>query len=146
MIRKSVLLVLSLFVFGAALAHAQTTYTVTADSCGGKANFFCTLPVSASPDNGITQIVLDNRNNFGNMYIGGWAIGQVHGVYSGFVSNPDGTRHDFYGTGYFVSDDGKTNGTFNYLAHYVATCSGRACVGTLGWHYVILAGSTVETN
>jgi len=128
-------------------AFAQTTtLTTVQDACNGKVNQFCTLQVSANPDNGVTQLVIDNRNNFGNLYLGAWPNNQVHGAYSGFVSNPDGTRNDFYGTGSFVSDDGTVNGTFNYRAHYVSTCSGRGCGGTLGWHYLILTGSTVEVQ
>lgn len=139
----------------ASFAAAQTTYTTTSDACNGKANMYCTLPV-ADQNGTPSMVTIDNRNNFGNLYPNGWGSASVHGTYSGFISNPDGTRNDFYWTGYFASDativdsDGvtvpKVAGTFNYKAHYVGSCSGRGCGGTLGWHYSILTGSTVEVQ
>jgi predicted MFS family arabinose efflux permease len=43
-------------------------------------------------------------------------------------------------------DDGRVTGSFMFYAYYVSTCSGRACGGTLGWHYHILTGSTVTVK
>jgi len=144
--RKSVLAVLAVFVLGALVtAHGQTTYTVTADSCNGKVNMYCTLP-TVDENGNVGTATIDNRNDYGNLYPQGWGTDRVHGTYSGFVSNPNGTRTDFFGTGSFVSDDGMVVGTFNYKAHYVGSCSGRGCGGTLGWHYLILTGSTIEVQ
>ena len=68
----------------------------------------------------------------------------VHGVYSGFVPNPNATHQAYYGAGSFLSDDGTVEGSFQFYAYYVATCPGRACAGTVvGWHYRVLIGSTV---
>jgi len=129
-------------------ASAQTTiYTTTQDACGGKAQQYCTLPVSENPANGVTQIIIDNRTNWGNLYIGAFILAdQLHGVYSGFVGNPDGTHNPFYGIASFDSDDGKTTGSFSFAAYYVSMCSGRACGGTLGWHYRILGGSIMTVQ
>jgi hypothetical protein len=128
-------------------ASAQMTYTTTQDSCGGKALQFCQLPISETPSNGITSFTIDNRNGFGYLYVGPFLSNdQVHGAYSGFVANPDGTRNPFYGAASFLSDDGKLTGSFLFYAYYVSTCSGRGCGGTLGWHYRILTGSTLNTQ
>lgn len=126
---------------------AQTTYTTTADSCSGKASQYCSLPVASSPDNGITNIVIDSRGSYPNaqMYIGGWGlVDPLPGTLAGFVANPDGTHHDYYGAGSFTSTDGLVSGDFQFHAYYVSICSGRGCGWTLGWHYRILQGSIVK--
>ena len=146
-----------LFVALVCSASAQTTFTTTYDVCGGKALQFCTLPVSSNLGSSITQIIIDNRASGGNLYLGAFILpDQVQGTYSGFVANPDGTRSPFNGVASFESTattiDSNGNvvpavaGTFQFSAYYVSTCSGRGCGGTLGWHYRILAASTVTVK
>ena len=135
--------VLSLFL--AVGAMAQTVYTVSKNGCGGKASQFCTL--QTTDQTGAPQtIYIDNRNQAGWMYIGTYGVNPHHGVYSGFVANPDGTHNSYYGAGSYLSDDGTVDGTFQYFSYYVAICSGRGCGGTLGWHFVVLLGSTVTVQ
>jgi hypothetical protein len=147
---KKVLAVLPLMlasVVGAVAQTANTTYTVTADSCGGKALQYCTLPVGASPNDGTPQLVIDNTVYGGSLYFSQFnVLDRIQGTYSGFVGNPDGTRNPFYGIASFESSDGRVVGTFNFYAYYVSTCSGRGCGGELGWHYRILQNSTVKVN
>lgn len=129
--------------FCSMLAHSQTTYTVTQDSCGGKAVMYCS-PLPVVDQNGVASaMAIDNRNNWGFLYLYGWGGPRVHGTYT-FPSGS--SRTDFYGDANFVSDDNTVTATFLVHAHYVSVCSGRACGGTLGWHYVILIGSTVEVQ
>jgi hypothetical protein len=124
--------------------YQTTTYTTTTDACGGKAQQFCTLPVTGGT---INQIIIDNRQNYGNLYLGAFTLtDQVQGVYSGFVANPDGSHSPFNGIASFESNDGTVVGSFTFSAYYVSTCSGRGCGGTLGWHYKILSGSTVTVT
>lgn len=140
------LLMLASFV-GALAQTANTTYTVSADSCGGKALQYCTLPITASPNDGTTQLVIDNTIYGASLYFGQFTVtDRVQGTYSGFVSNPDGSRNPFYGAASFESSDGRVVATLNFYAYYVSTCSGRGCGGVLGWHYRILQGSTVAIN
>lgn len=128
-------------------ANAQTTYTTTQNVCGGKAYQYCQMPVSSDPASPVTSLIMDNRSGAGNLYIGAFtASDQVNGVYSGFLANPDGSRSPFYGAASFESVDQTVTGSFLFYAYYVSTCSGRACGGTLGWHYHILAGSTVTVK
>jgi len=153
--RKSVLAVLTLFVLAAVATHAsaQTMYTTTTDSCGGKANQYCRMSVTDQANQPF-DLIIDNRyagtGLIGRLQINypypGDVVFSVTGTFTGFVSNPDGTRNDFYSTATYVSNDGMVNATFNYRAYYQRTCSGRGCGGTLGWHYLILAGSTVEVQ
>jgi hypothetical protein len=99
------------------------------------------MPVSSVPASSVTSLIMDDRSDAGHLYIGAFtAADQVHGVYSGFMSNPDGSRNPFYGAASFESDDGRVAGSFLFYAYYVSTCSGRACGGTLGWHYHNLGG------
>jgi hypothetical protein len=128
-------------------ASAQTTFTTTQNVCGGIAYQYCQMPVSSDPASSVTSLIMDNRSDAGNLYIGAFiAADQVHGAYSGFIGNPDGSRNPFYGAASFESDDGKVTGSFLFYAYYVSTCSGRACGGTLGWHYRILEGSTATVK
>jgi hypothetical protein len=135
---------------GTALA---STYTTTANGCGAKNVGYCTLSV-VDQNNQPFTLTLDLRVN-GTGPIDTLAVSypypgaklfSVHGTYSGFVANPNGTRQPYYGSGSFVSDDQTVNGTFSFYAYYVGTCSGRGCGGTLGWHFQILSGSTVTTE
>lgn len=138
-----------LFLLMSLASFAQTTYTTTQDACGGKASQFCSMTVAADPNNGITNIVYDSRGSYpgANLYIGGWGVvPALPGLLAGFVANPDGTHHDFYGVGSFESTDGTVSGSLSFSAHYVSICSGRGCGGTLGWHYKILSGSTFTQN
>ena len=134
------------------MAVAQTTtYTTTQDACSGKANQAC-YNIPDIDQNGATGYVsIDNRSGSTfplqyNFYLGPYGTNGMHGTYSGFVANPDGTRAAFYGYASFLSDDGRVEASWHFYATYVSTCSGRACGGTLGWHYRILAGSTVEVQ
>ena len=134
-------------------ASAQTTtYTTTADGCGAKNLGYCRLNVVDQASNPFI-VVLDARYNSqgqintlevytpANTYP---PLLSVHGAYSGFVKNPDGTSHPYYGSGSFLSDDGTVEGTFLFYAYYIGTCSGRGCYGAVvGWHYRVLVGSTV---
>ena len=138
----------------AGTALAQSTYTTTADGCGGKNLGYCILPVH--DQSGQTfQLTLDARYNSQGQIntltvaypFPGNTIFTVHGAYSGFVGNPNGTHTAYYGSGSFASDDSTVNGQFSFYAYYVATCSGRGCAGaTVGWHYRVLTGSTVTAN
>ena len=138
----------------AGTALASTTYTTTQTGCGGKNLGYCMLPASS---NGVNYLItLDTR------YTGGGQINRLtisdsandyppilqdHGVFAGFVPNPDGTTHPYYGAGSFLSDDGLVSGSFQFYAYYIGTCSGRGCAGTtIGWHYQVLLGSTVTTE
>jgi len=136
-----------LFLALAITASAQTSsYTTTADGCGGKALQYCTLS-TVDQDNTPVTVVIDNRDNAGNLYIGAFISGdQIRGAYSGFVGNPNGTKAAYYGSGSFLSDDERVDGTFLFYAFYVGTCSGRGCGGTIGWHFKILMGSTVTVQ
>lgn len=134
---------------------AQTTYTTTTDGCGGKQYQYCLLPVINNQTGQPLSLVIDNRvgttGPLGTLtvkdpYPGTNLYLQTHGTYSGFVANPDGSRNPFYGSASFDSDDGTVSGAFQYYAYYVATCSGRGCGGTLGWHYRINTGSTVTAQ
>ncbi len=94
----------------------------------------------------IDVAIIDSRGSYpgATMYIGGWGIDPVHGTLAGFVANPDGTHHPYYGAGSFDSTDELVTGSFQFYAYYVSICSGRGCGGTLGWHYRMLSGSTIE--
>lgn len=138
----------------ASLAHAQTTYTSTADSCGARGLGYCRLSVVDQASNPFT-VVLDARyassGQINTLAIYDAAndyppVLSVHGAYSGFSVNPDGTRHPFYGSGAFLSDDGTVQGTFLFYAYYVNVCSGRGCGGVIGWHYRVLIGSSTVTQ
>jgi hypothetical protein len=149
---KKVMLFITLF-FGLTLsALAQTTYTTTQDGCGGKALQYCVLPVTDGSASGPFQIVISNTfygarltlqegvyPNQSNVFVD-------TGIYEGFVANPDGTRHPFNGIASFESTDGSVTAKFTFYAYYAATCSGRGCGGEIGWHYRILAGSTVTVQ
>ena len=87
-------------------------YTTTQDVCGGKEYQYCQMPVSSVPASSVTSLIMDNRSDAGNLYIGTFtAADQVHGVYSGFMSNPDGSRNPFYGAASFESDKSSKLGT-----------------------------------
>lgn len=129
------------------------TYTTTADGCGAKNLGYCRLPVQDQNSQPFLA-VLDARYNAqgqintlqiytpDNAYP---PLLSVHGAYSGFVANPNGTHQAYYGGGSFLSDDGTVTGTFPFYAYWVGTCSGRGCAGTVvGWHYRVLMGSTVN--
>jgi len=135
-----------LFLLLSGALFAQTTYTTTQDACSGKSSQYCSLPVSETPSNGITTIVIDSRGSYpgATMYVGGWGVDPVVGTLAGFVANPDGTHHPYYGAGSFDSMDGRVTGSFQFYAYYVSICSGRGCGGTLGWHYRMLSGSTIQ--
>jgi|SRR5882762_6495343 len=126
-------------------AAQTTTYTTTETRCGGKATQYCG-PIPVLDQSGkVNSITIDNRGGIGNLYVGDFtAANQISGQYSGFVGNPDGTRTPFYGVASFKSNDGTATGSLQFYAYYVATCSGRACGGTIGWHYQILLGSVVQ--
>jgi len=129
-------------------ASAQTTYTTTQDACSGKANQACfNIPV-VDQNNFSGVISIDNRSvqYGGSLYLGPFGVNGYHGVYAGFVANPDGTKNDFNGIGSFESDDTSVVGQFQFHAYYVKSCSGRGCGSTLGWHFRILAGSTVTVG
>ena len=130
-------------------ARAQTTtYTTTQDACSGKANQAC-FNIPVTDQNGTAGVIsIDNRASFrvGYLDLGPYGVNEYHGVYSGFVGNPNGTHSPFSGVASYESDDGTVVGQFYFNATYVSTCSGRACGGTLGWHYRILAGSSVTVN
>ena len=101
-----------------AFSAVPTTYTVTADSCGGKALQYCTLPVGASPNDGTPQLVIDNTVYGGSLYFSRFnVLDRIQGTYSGFVGTPDGTRNKFYGITSFESSDGRVVGTFNFYAY-----------------------------
>lgn len=145
---------LPLLLLLATTAGAQTTYTTTANGCGGKNLGFCMLP--ATDQNAVHYLItLDTRVTGGGpinrLTISDAAndyppILQDHGVFSGFVGNPNGTHAPYYGSGSFLSDDGKIKATLDFYAYYIATCSGRGCAGaTVGWHYQVLMGSSVIT-
>ena len=137
--------VLSLFLAVGAMAQT-TTYTVSKDACGGKSTQFCTLQTTDQNGSPFT-IYIDNRNSVENLYLGNFlSEGVHHGLYSGFVGNPDGTHNAYYGAASFLSDDGTIAGNFQFFAYYVATCSGRGCGGTLGWHFRVLLGSTITVQ
>jgi hypothetical protein len=131
---------LLLLLCGTLAAQTTTTYTLTQNSCAGTANQYCLLPTDGG------TFTMDNRAPSRLGYLefpnGTW----IHGAYSGLVSNPDGTRNPFYGTAHYLSDNGTVTATLNFYAHYVSTCSGRGCGGTLGWHYTFLTGSVIETK
>jgi hypothetical protein len=134
----------------AVTAAAQTTYTVTQNSCGGKSNMYCSMPVTPNTPDGAGIVVLDLRGgnpDAGNLYVGAFiSTNAFPGTVTGFVANPDGTRHPFFGSASFESNDGTVSGTFLFYAYYASTCSGRGCGGTLGWHYQIQMGSTITVD
>lgn len=130
---------LAIIMLASCFASAQTTYTTTADGCGGKAAQFCILNVVDQSNNPST-VTIDSRVN--TLTVAGVSN---TGSYSGFVANPDGTHNSFYGSASFVSNDVSVTGIFLYYAYYVNVCSGRGCGGTLGWHYRVNLGSTVTT-
>jgi hypothetical protein len=135
-----------------AVASAQTTtYTTTADGCGGKNLGYCLVAVKDQSGNSFL-LALDARytssgqiNTLAIETADGTAIAfTVHGTYAGFVANPNGTKQAYYGAGSFDSDDSSVEGSFQFYAYYIASCSGRGCSGTVvGWHYRVLVGSTV---
>ncbi len=128
-------------------ASAQTTYTTTQDACGGKAVQHCRASVTDQTGQPFDLILDTGVNTLQVNYpYPGSMVFSVHGAYTGFVANPDGTRNSFYGQASFESDDHTSSASFQFAAYYVSTCSGRGCGGTLGWHYRILMGSTVTTR
>jgi hypothetical protein len=142
-----------LLVLAATVAGAQTTtYTTTADGCGAKNLGYCRLNVTDQLNHPFVAVLDARYNSQGpintlqiytpdNTYP---PLLSVHGVYLGFVPNPNGTRQAYYGAGSFLSDDSTVEGTFQFYAYYISTCSGRACAGTMvGWHYRVLIGSTI---
>lgn len=129
-------------------AAAQTTYTTTQDACAGKANQAC-FNIPVVDQNGFSGVVsIDNRSETSqyNFYLGPFGTNGYHGEYSGFVANPDGTKNEFNGVASYTSDDATLVSQFQFHAYYVKVCSGRGCGGTLGWHFRILAGSTVTVQ
>src|SRR5882762_7074147 len=94
------LITLALLTFGlVASAAAQTTYTTIADSCGGKNLGYCITQVTDGSVNYL--LTLDTRITGGGpinrLTISDSAndyppILSVHGTFSGFVANPDGTH------------------------------------------------------
>lgn len=154
--RKSVLLVLSLFLVGLLFARseAQTTYTVVQNSCGAKNLGYCTMNVT-DQTNAPYQIIVDHRSNsqgFLNTLtiqtpvFPSTILYEDHATLEGFVDVPP-SHTDVNGTLTVDTDDGHTHAVLNYVAHYVWICSGRGCAGTqIGWHYVVQAGSTVTVQ
>lgn len=133
-------LLLSLSVFA-----QTTTYTVTQNACGMKTNGMCQLSV-VNQNNNVGYVTIDNRSPYriGYLDLGTFGHNEYHGSYA-FPGPPSGNgTASFYGAATYVSDDGSVTGEFQVYAYYVKTCSGRACGGTLGWHYNILQGSTVS--
>ncbi len=133
-------LLLSLSVFA-----QTTTYTVTQNACGMKTNGMCQLSV-VNQNNNVGYVTIDNRSPYriGYLDLGTFGQNEYHGSYA-FPGPPSGNgTASFYGAATYVSDDGSVTGEFQVYAYYVKTCSGRACGGTLGWHYNILQGSTVS--
>lgn len=139
-----------LFLAGVSTA---TTYTTTADGCGAKNLGYCRLNVIDQASNPFA-IVLDTRytstvGQLNTLSVYDTAntyppLLSVHGAYSGFFGNPNGTHNPYYGAGAFLSDDGTVQGTFLFYAYYVKFCSGRGCGGgVVGWHFRVLVGSTV---
>jgi hypothetical protein len=134
-------------------ASAQTTtYTTTKDGCGAKNLGYCRLDVTDQlnrPFVAVLDALYNSQGPINTLTIEtlpwpGSTVLSAHGTFSGFVPNPNGTRQAYYGAGSFLSDDGTVEGTFQFYAYYIATCSGRACAGTVvGWHYRVLVGSTV---
>ena|SRR5579871_5130049 len=150
MIKKTVPPLLLLLLTTAISAAGQTTYTTTQDGCGGKALQYCTLQATdGNSSDGPFDIIVDNSIYGGRLTIQQGAypnqvnLVAVTGTYAGFGGNPDTSRNPFYGVGSFESTDGTVSATFQFSAYYVSTCSGRGCGGALGWHYRILAGSTM---
>jgi hypothetical protein len=142
------LIILAGLVLSSLFASGQTVYTTTQDACSGTAHQACyNIPV-VDQNNMPGFISMDNRsvNLQYNFYLGAYANNGIHGTYDGFVGNPDGTRNDFNGVASFVSDSGTVEAQLQFHAYYVKTCSGRGCGGTLGWHFRLLAGSTVTVN
>jgi len=140
-------------VLATTVAGAQTTtYTTTADGCGAKNLGYCRLNVTDQLNHPFVAVLDARYNSQGQINTltietlpwPGSTVLSVHGKFSGFVPNPNGTRQAYYGAGSFLSDDSTVEGTFQFYAYYIATCSGRACAGTMvGWHYRVLTGSTV---
>jgi len=129
---------------------AQTTYTTTQNSCGGKSNMYCSMTVTPNTPDGAGTVIIDSRGGVpdaGNLYVGAFIWrNQVPGVFTGFVANPNGTRTPFFGSASFESNDGRVSAKFLFYAYYASTCSGRGCGGTIGWHYQIQMGSTVTVD
>jgi hypothetical protein len=128
-------------------AFAQTTYKVTQDSCAGKYNQYCSLPVINEATLVASSIVFDTRvsSSCCNFYIGGWNVDRHQGSYIPFAANPDGTHNDFNGEALWASYDGLVHAHLYYKAHYIAICSGRDST-CKGWHYTTLAGSTIAVQ
>ena len=134
------------------VASAQTTtYTTTTNGCGAKNLGYCRLSITAQSGQPF-DLILDARYNAQgpintltvNQPYPGPTLFSVHGAFSGFVANPNGTKQAYYGAGSFDSDDGSVAGSFQFYAYYIGSCAGRGCYGvTVGWHYSVLSGSTV---
>jgi|SRR3954447_24599177 hypothetical protein len=142
---KHLLVLLFLAMFAEfALAQTSSTYTVTKDGGGAKANGFFTLNVNDEHGKS-TTIEIDNRSPSRTGYLDIGPFGQLE--YHGIYSFPTQSSHSpFYGVATYVSDDSMVKGEFQVYAYYVSVCSGRGCGGTLGWHYRVLMGSRVSVN
>jgi hypothetical protein len=146
---KALALPLILLLFSAFAAGQTATFTTSNDTNCQKDTLWCID--YTNPDGYINP---DNRGDHGNLTISSSEFtGTAYsGTYSGFTANPNGTRAQFDGVGSYTGAGAvngvsfQLNGTFPYHAYYVGTCSGRGCGGTLGWHYILKAGSTVTLN
>jgi hypothetical protein len=150
---RTVALPLLLLIMVCSASAQTTTYTATQDGCGAKNLGYCVL--HTLNDNGAPfTVTLDARyaasgqiNTLEIDTVPYSVLTRVHGSYSGFTGNPNGTHASYYGVGEFGSDDGTIKGAYQYYAYYVPTCSGRGCAGTVvGWHFKVLAGSTVTVK
>ena len=136
-----------------------TTYTTTADGCGGKNIGYCRVAATSDPASSVSAITFDNRSGGGVLYLDRTdnSYLQFKGAYTGFGGNPDGTHNDYDGVGTYdgyatidssgASPNGTAHGQLLFHAYYVGTCSGRGCGPVVvGWHYLIKSGSTVTVS
>jgi hypothetical protein len=148
-------LLLALAMFAAVSLHAQTTYTTTQDGCGGHLFQSCFLTADSG---GQPFQILYMNSSFSTgpqasitidtlPFPGTLVVPQTFGQVSGFTPNPDGTRNPYNGTATFESNDGSMTASFDFYAYYVSRCGGgRGGCSVIGWHYRVLAGSTVTVQ
>jgi hypothetical protein len=143
-----------LFLFILPTFGIAQTFTLT-QSCGGAKNLGYALCQYVSPDG---SIEFDNRGATpGGLFVQSAEFNgdAYHGVYSGFVANPDGSHSSYYGNGSYTGGTGtdsnnlpfSATASLPFYARYVGSCSGRGCAGTtIGWHFTLLPGGTVTIS
>lgn len=138
--------------------YQTTTYTTLQDGCGAKNIGVCRVPVMSDLPSDVTAVTFDNRSNGGSFQLNtATSYKLFRGKYTGFNGNPDGSHDPYLGLGTYdgietldstgATPNGTAHGQLQFRAFWAGQCSGKGCGPVvIGWHYVILSGSTVEVQ